>query len=30
MSLPGANASPLALADAASEALLRRNDLDTL
>jgi hypothetical protein len=30
MNLPGANASPLALADAASEALLRRNDLDAL
>ena len=29
-SLPGANASPAALADAASEALLRRGDLDVL
>ncbi len=30
LNLPGANASPLALADAASEALLHRQDLDTL
>lgn len=30
MSLPGANASALALADAASEALLRRSDLEAL
>lgn len=30
MGLPGANASPLALADAATEALLRRQDLEAL